>query len=631
MSRTRERRGLAPILGAVLAALSAVPARSAEPLVDGEWVARYDGPANSLDVVTAMDVDPTGNVYVTGYSYGLGTSIDYATAKYDPDGNEVWAARYDGPRNMMDYALALAVDAQGHAYVTGMSLGTTGANPNDIATVKYDTDGNELWVARYDGPGNNFDQGVAIAVDAAGNVFVAGISRADSRNRDYVTVAYDAGGGLKWAARYDSPGGGFDEATAIAVDRAGNVFVTGRAGVGISSLDYATIKYDGDGQEQWVSMYNGPADGRDEAFAIALDAAGNIYVTGRSDGAGTGADAATVKYDSGGNTLWAARYNGAANGFDFARAVAVGASGEVYVAGASYAGSANSYDFVTVKYDSAGDEQWAASYNGPGSGVDQVGAMAVDSRGNVYVTGDSVGSGTFEDYATLKYDADGNVQWVMRYNGVGNNMDIPYAAALDGSGNVYVGGAAYSGSATNFDFATIKYAQTAPNIPPTADAGPDRTILVGVPVEFDGSGSEDPDGSIVSYDWEFADSLATASGVTVSHSFSAAGLFTATLTVTDDAGAEGADTAVVTVQTPRQALEDLIATIEAMGLPKGAANSLTAKLENAVKSIEKGNPQAALGQLRAFENSVKAQQGKKLAKEDTDALLAAAAAIRRAL
>ncbi len=85
-----------------------------------------------------------------------------------------------------------------------------------------------------------------------------------------------------------------------------------------------------------------------------------------------------------------------------------------------------------------------------------------------------------------------------------------------------------------------------PNQGPTADAGPDQTGLVGESLTFDGSGSSDPDGTLVSYVWDFGDGYSD-SGVTVQHAFDALGTYTVTLTVTDNGGASGSDAALVSI------------------------------------------------------------------------------------
>jgi len=102
---------------------------------------------------------------------------------------------------------------------------------------------------------------------------------------------------------------------------------------------------------------------------------------------------------------------------------------------------------------------WVARYNGPGDSGDYAYAIAIDNSGNIYVTGYSYGSGTYDDYATVKYDSSGVEQWVARYNGPGNYEDWAFAIALDNSGNVYVTGWSM-GSGTEYDYATIKYSST---------------------------------------------------------------------------------------------------------------------------------------------------------------------------
>jgi len=415
-----------------------------------EWVVRYDGPASGYDCAYAIAVDGSGNVYVTGYSDGSGTGYyDYATVKYSPSGVEQWVARYNGPANGLDIAKALAIDGAGNVYVTGGSGG-------DYATVKYNSAGTEQWVARYDGPASANDGAYAIALDDAGNVYVTGSSEGSGTFRDYATVKYNPSGTEEWVARYDGPGNYLDVAKAIAIDDSGNVYVTGRSvGSGIY-WDYATVKYSSTGVQQWVARYDGPAYEDDRAHTIAVDGSGNVYVTGGIRSSRGDYDYATIKYNSVGNQQWVARYNGPGNDWDVATSIALDDAGNVYVTGWSF-GSGTNYDYATIKYNSAGEEQWVARYDGPASNWDDATAIAIDGEGNTYVTGGSGIYPTF-DYATVKYSSTGVQQWVARYDGPAGGNDEAFALALDGTGNVYVTG--YSdGSGTYEDYATIKYSQ----------------------------------------------------------------------------------------------------------------------------------------------------------------------------
>lgn len=421
-----------------------------------EWVVRYDGPVSGNDGADAIAVDAAGNIYVAGTSEGSGTLHDYTTVKYDAAGIEQWVARYDGPVSGDDVADAIAVDAAGNIYVTGRSEGS--GTDYDYATVKYDVSGIEQWVARYNGPGSGYDWASAIAVDTAGNTYITGRSQGSGTSHDYATVKYNDSGVEQWVARYDGPLSGDDGANALATDAAGNTYVTGTS-LGAGTLyDYATVKYDASGVEQWVARYEGPLNGNDWARAIAIDAAGNICVTGL-DSSDFFPNFATVKYDSAGVEQWVTRYNGPGSGYDAPYAITVDTGGNFYVTGTSVGQGANSLDYATVKYDASGIEQWVARYNGPGSGFDIAYAIAVDSEGNTCVTGSSLGSSTDDDYATVKYDAAGVEQWVARYDGPGNGGDAAYAIAVDAVGNIFVTGMSL-GSGTGNDIATIKYSVT---------------------------------------------------------------------------------------------------------------------------------------------------------------------------
>ena len=376
---------------------AASPTISTSDSVQEAWVRHFgSGLAPSEDRATAMAVDASGNVYVTGYSTKVPFGIDYFTVKYDASGNEVWAIRYDA--GVHDVATAIAVDGEGNVYVTGYSVVGSGTW-TDYATIKYNASGVQEWAARYNGTGGYEDRATAIAVDGAGNVYVTGGSYGSGTYVDYATIKYTASGIQQWAARYNGPGNDFDIATAIAVDAAGNVYVTGWSYGSGTYNDYATIKYNASGIEQWVARFNVHA--YDAATAIALDAAGNVYVTGTSQ-FGPWRDYATIKYNPSGILQWVAYYNGPGNSWDGATAIAVDAAGNVYVTGYSYDGSGTSQDYATIKYNASGVEQWAARYNGPRNYDDYAAAIAVDGAGNVYVTGTSYGAG-WSVYTTIKY------------------------------------------------------------------------------------------------------------------------------------------------------------------------------------------------------------------------------------
>jgi hypothetical protein len=195
-----------------------------------------------------MVIDAAGNVYVTGHSIGSGTDDDFATVKYYSSGVEQWSVRYDGPVGGLDNARAIAVDSSGNVYVAGFSEGI--GSDFDYAVVKYDSLGAEQWVARYDGPGNSYDEVRDMVVDNAGNTYVTGYSIGISTNEDYATVKHNALGEEEWVARYNGPVNLCDDASAVAVDRLGCVYVTGWSRGPNIGFDFATMKYSPAGIEE---------------------------------------------------------------------------------------------------------------------------------------------------------------------------------------------------------------------------------------------------------------------------------------------------------------------------------------------------------------------------------------------
>ena len=435
------------------------------------WVARYSGPGNGDDQAFSVAVSPGGTrVFVTGTSQGATSHYDSATVAYSAvTGARLWARRYNGPGNGDDHAYSVAVSPDGaRVFVTGTSEGV-GHSAFGYATVAYNAfTGAQLWARRYLGPGNGFSTAWSVAVSPGGSrVFVTGSSQGAGSGQDSATVAYSAATGTQlWAQRYNGPANGSDYALSVAVSPGGSrVFVTGSSQGAGSGYDYATVAYSAaTGTRLWVQRYNGPGNGDDHASSVAVSPGGSrVFVTGSSQGAGSGYDYATVAYSAAtGTRLWVQRYNGPGNGDDHASSVAVSPCGtRVFVTGDSQ-GARSHQDYATVAYSAAtGTRLWVQRYNGPGNGDDHASSVAVSPCGTrVFVTGDSqgVGSAFAADYATVAYSAaTGTRLWVQRYNGPGNSYDVATSLAVSPGGTrVFVTGISL-GRATGFDYATVAY------------------------------------------------------------------------------------------------------------------------------------------------------------------------------
>src|SRR3989339_894833 len=190
----------------------------------------------------------------------------------------------------------------------------------------------------------------------------------------------------------------------------------------------------------WTKTYNGATNGNDYGMGIAVDISGNIYVTGYESVTGQGNNIWTRKYDNNGSEVWTRTYNGAANSTDSGIGIAVDDSGNVYVTGTEEV-TGQSYNIWTRKYDSSGSEVWTKTYNGSANASDYGNGIAVDDIGNVYVTGcETVAGQNFSNTWTRKYDSNGTEVWTRTYNGAANSADAGRGVAVDSIGNIYVTG-----------------------------------------------------------------------------------------------------------------------------------------------------------------------------------------------
>ena len=414
------------------------------------WSKLYNGPANLQDSSVGLAVNSGGMLFVTGWSLVTAGNADIVTIRYNPDtGDTMWVNRYSSP--LQTRVSAITCD-NNFVYITGWSFTPS----RDMLTIKYDvTNGNRVWVRTHNGAGNGGDYGLAIAVDAAGFTYVTG--RSDNiAAQKITTLKYDPSGTMAagWPVVYTGPlSTAFDEGHSIKVDASGNVYVTG-----ISTTDYLTLAMSSAGAILWAKKHNGTQNGEDNPLVLLLDnTAANVYVGGYSFRAGFVQDYLVIKYSAAtGDSTAAATYNGPASSQDQLTAMAIDASNNVYVTGASSA-AGTILDYATLKYNSNLQQQWLQRTTNAGSDIPT--SMSLDPvNGNVYVTGTNNNGTNGFDYLTVSYRSDGTFNWEKRENGTANTHDYASSIASLDSDRIFVTGSANFNS-IGIAYFTLRYSK----------------------------------------------------------------------------------------------------------------------------------------------------------------------------
>ena len=368
-----------------------------------QWTARYHTPGSNGDNVSSILVDNSGNVYVTGFvSYGGSNGVQI-TIKYNSAGAEQWIRQFGEPVSSPAAPggiKSIATDASGNIYIGGTRK-TIPTDNGGMSLIKYNSNGDSVWTKRY--KGTQFLQGLGSAVSCikveGDFVYVTGKTFDMNPDRTYVTtIKFDLSGVQQWI-KHDSLFNGSDNVIAMDIDASGNVIIACDF-----TYDILTVKYNSSGARQWRKTYVGIGSTRyDRVSGMAVDPQENIYLTGTSYRTIGEEDFLTLKYDAAGNLLWESFYNGNRNIGDYSKGIAVDASGNVYVTGLTYETPFNE-NYMTLKYNSAGAEQWRKNYDGGNNNHhDEAVAILLDAAGDVIVTGFADRQGSLDDYATIKY------------------------------------------------------------------------------------------------------------------------------------------------------------------------------------------------------------------------------------
>jgi hypothetical protein len=299
--------------------------------------------------------------------------------------------------------------------------------------VKYTAAGKKAWSRSWAGPAGLMGDVYDIAVDSAGSVYVAGRTRPTASVWDSALLKYDASGHLKWADTWAASAQD-DEMRAIALDAAGNVYVAGN-GVRSGDWDIFTAKYrPTDGVQQWATWYDG--SGYDSGFDIAVDHSGVSYVAGNTNNLAQPDEALLVKTSASGAFVWAKTWGTGAVSHDEWLDVAIARSGAVLVAGET---SDADSDLAVASYTAAGARTWVHTLNSGGAYDDYLEDSAVARDGSLWMIGYTQRAGGSARGELLRWTPAGTVAFG-RIIGTGRKPVELRSLTLDDHDNAYLAG-----------------------------------------------------------------------------------------------------------------------------------------------------------------------------------------------
>ena len=331
------------------------------------WQKRYDGPNQGADIPVAVAVDSANNAIVTGSSISANGNQDIYTLRHKAsDGLTTGELRYSGPQTRPDSAKDLAVNSLGNAVVVGTTQLVSGKTDIYLAKINFDTPA-QNWTKVIGAATLLDDEGVAVAVDKDDNVIATGIFSDVNDKHNFRTVKYNLAGTFLWGQTYVDIVPENLAPADVGVDAAGNVFVTGSSKLNSKRTAYYTARYRAlDGLLEWEKRSEIPANletdfQEDLARALKVDRAGNVVVTGTAENEAKGRgddDYYTIKYSgTDGSVLWEEVMNGNpldspqnSTGQDTVVGLALDANGSVIVTGNSKKPVGFNFQILTVKY-----------------------------------------------------------------------------------------------------------------------------------------------------------------------------------------------------------------------------------------------------------------------------------------
>ncbi len=429
-----------------------LPLTYSQPVTQ-EWVRRYGDTLPETINSSSIKNDNMGNIYIL-----IRKNNNFGYVKYDHNGNLLtvashWPGGYEyGGGRYFD------VTPTGDVYISGrVNIGLY----EWIYTTKFNTSGIFQWGKSY-----NIDNGDAasdINVDNAGNVIVSGAAAIGSNNYALI-IKYNSNGDTLWT-RYFNNGQGYGIVNKITLDDSNNVYATGNISVPGNCL---IPKYNSMGTMQWFTTFSNNPPHSNGGRGIQLDLARNLYVIGTESVPFSGLNDYLLKINNEGEILWNRIFTGIVSGQGRNDGIPLGpvvssTGNSIYYLTRSDNGTGGGgYAIVTLKYNSNGDSQWVKVYNGGGipATVNFPGDIKLDKNDDIYICGSGYFQTTGSDFVTIKYTPTGFQHWIAIYSGIiTNGSDGASNLMIDTNMYVYVTGSSRKVTNNEYSAVTIKYNQ----------------------------------------------------------------------------------------------------------------------------------------------------------------------------